>query len=332
MAKEIDIRALQGGGRSGVEVYIEGFLHDFFVEKKEHERDTVILWINAASDVILPDFIDDYLNLPNVRLVHTKIPNKILNVLCSIFRWPKIDGLHGMSGVDEIWVLDPRPAPVSKNVRKNIVVHDLSAIKFPCFFSLRSKLWFLTVRLKKELREADAIYAVSEFTKKEISDFDPILQNKIIVKYPTLASDVNQPVFSKEFLQTFCDKRKIPSGRLLFTVSTLEPRKNIDVMIEKFLRGEFPNFDYLVIAGKKNERIFNSAKYVIHDSVIFTGHISEDEKWALYRLADAFICLSGYEGFGIPVKDAMNFKLPLILGDIPVFREITAGYRDVTWI
>lgn len=335
MAKIIDIRALQGGGRSGVEVYVEGFLYDFFKVKKVHESEDVILWVNAAGNVVLPGFLDDYVNLPNVRLVRTKIPNKILNLCCSVLRWPKIDKVlcfPEVSCASEVFVLDPRPCPVSKNVKKNIVVHDLSSVKFPQFFSFRSKLWFLTVRLKKELMEAEQIYAVSNFTKSEITAFEPSLEGKIFVKYPVLASDRGVKRVAEEFLRRSRAKYKIPDKPFLFTISTLEPRKNIETVIAKFLQRDFPNCEYLVIAGECNDKIFKTERYASDNSVIFTGRIGEDEKFAFYNLASGFICLSHYEGFGIPVKDAMNFKLPLILSDIPVFREIVGDYKDVTWV
>lgn len=332
MAKIIDIRALQGMGRSGVEVYIEGFLYDFFKVKKAHESEDIILWVNAFTPCVLPSFLDDYVNLPNVRLVCTRIPNKILNLCCSILRWPKIDKVVGLPAVDEIFVLDPRPCPASKHVKKNIVVHDLSSVKFPQFFSFRSKLWFLTVRLKKELMEASQIYAVSDFTKSEIEEFEPSLKQKIAVKYPVLASDRGVGPVTEEFSQSVRAKYKIPDGRFLFTISTLEPRKNIETLIAKFLKHDFPDFEYLVIAGECNEKIFKKERYAADNSVIFTGRVEEGEKWAFYNLASGFICLSHYEGFGIPVKDAANFKLPLILSDIPVFREIVGDYKGVTWV
>ena len=336
MTKIIDIRALQGGGRSGVEVYIEGFLYNFFIEKKSHENEDVILWINAAGDVILPDFLNDYINLQNVHLAHTKIPNKIFNFFCSVLRRPKIDKLPAIreilkGGEVELFVPDPRPAPVSKYVKKNIVVHDLSPIKFPHFFSLKSKLWFLLLRLRKELKEASMVYAVSKFTESELIAFEPSLQNKIVVQYPVLSSNRCRPIFSDDYFQKVRAKYKLPSKPFLFTISTLEPRKNVEVLIENFLNGDF-EYEFLVIAGKGNDKIFKKTAYKQSPSIIFTKNLSEDEKWAFYHMASGFACLSHYEGYGIPVKDAMNFKLPLILSDIPVFHEITAGYKDIVWV
>ncbi|MDP4008041.1 MAG: glycosyltransferase [Candidatus Peregrinibacteria bacterium] len=339
MVKIIDIRALQGAGRSGVPVYIEGFLYDLFIEKKENEQSPIILWINSAKDIVLPNFIDDYIHLPNVCLVHTKVPNKILNVCCSLFRRPRIDRLRGLRNVlrgfdddVEFIVLDPRPAPVSNKVKKTIVVHDLSPIKFPHFFSLKSKLWFLFLRLRKELKEAYKIYAVSQFTESEIKGLDSSLRDKITVQYPITLLNDSRVHLSEEFLTEILEKYKIPNQPFLFTISTLEPRKNIETLIKKFLNGDFPKYEYLVISGKKNERIFDTIKYRTHPSIIFTGFISEEEKLAFYNLASGFACLSHYEGYGIPIRDAMNFKLPLILSDIPVFHEITQGYDDLTWV
>ena len=329
--KIIDIRALQGGGRSGVEVYIEGFLRELLYDKCV--GDPVVLWVNAASDVILPEFVFDMLRLDNVRLVHTKLPNKVLNISCSVFRWPKIDQLKelkdviGEAGEVELWVMDPRPSPVSGYVKKCVVVHDLSPVKFPHFFSLRAKLWFKLVRLRKELREADQIYAVSEFTKSELIGFDSSLRGKTHVKYPVVCQG-NEGACVDNVRRRY----KIPEGSFLLSLSTLEPRKNIDSLIEKFLNGDFPGYDFLVIAGKKNERIFGKTMYAHDPRIVFTGFVKEADKWALYGASSGFACLSFYEGYGIPVKEAMLYELPLILSDIPVFREVTGNYKNVTWV
>ena len=338
MTHIIDIRALQGAGRSGVEVYIEGFLREFLLEKKVNEVESVILWVNAANDVILPNFITEYTHLENVHLVNTKIPNKIFNITCSLLRWPKIDKLKGikraLDGLGEIalWVLDSRPAPVSNGVKKYIVVHDLSAIKFPHFFSLRAKLWFKVVRLRKELDEAVKIYAVSKFTKLELIGLNPTLENKIIVKYPLLNSSNVCKKFEAKFLEWVKAKYFLPQGKYLLSLSTLEPRKNIESLIQKFLNGDFPNYEYLVIAGKANRRIFGKTQYLNDPRIIFTGFVLEDEKWPVYHMASGFACLSKYEGYGIPVKEAMEYGLSLILSDIPAFREVTDQYKDVTWV
>lgn len=337
MVHVIDIRALQGAGRSGVEVYIEGFLHELLEEKRIQDREKVILWGNAHGDVKLPGFLKKYVG--SVELVKTKVPNKLLNLCCSFMRWPKIDQLKGLKellgdvalGEVTLWVLDPRPAPVSKGVKKQIVVHDLSSVKCPYFFSLRSKLWFRVVRLRKELKEAEKIYAVSEFTKSELLGLDSTLESKIEVKCPYVDALMPGHEYSDTELQEVRGRYGFPD-KFLLSLSTLEPRKNIPTVIKKFLTGEFAEYPYLVVAGQKNTSIFKEEKYEQNDRVIFTGFVPEQDKWALYRLASGFVCLSQYEGYGIPVKEAMAFGLPLILSDIPPFREVVGAYKDVTWV
>ena len=132
-------------------------------------------------------------------------------------------------------------------------------------------------------------------------------------------------------------KRKygIPLGdsRLWLSLSTLEPRKNIPEVIRRFSEGEFLDSDYLIIAGKENSKIFKKLDLKdVGSKVIFTGFIDEQDKWVLYKMAFSFVCLSKYEGYGIPVKEALISGLPLILSDIPSFREIVKDYQDVTWI
>lgn len=88
----------------------------------------------------------------------------------------------------------------------------------------------------------------------------------------------------------------------------------------------------MIVAGKENKRIFKKVKYVKDPRVIFTGFIEEEDKWALYYMSHGFACFSKYEGYGIPVAEAMSAALPLVLTDIPVFREVVKDYPNVTWI
>ena len=334
----IDIRALQGAGRTGVEVYIEGFLYDLLVRRKVNEGAKVVLWGNAFGGVDLPDFIEKYCVLENVECVMTGIPNKVFNVFCSMLRWPKVDQLCGvrelLDGNDEVvfWVLDPRPAPVSDCIRKHVVVHDLSLLKFPRFFSWRTRLWSCFLRLRQELKEADIVYAVSQFTADEVLEWEPSFRGKVMVRYPTLPPRTLEVALDQVFLKKVRDKFELPQDRFLLSISTLEPRKNLELAVHTFLDSSFPEYDTFVIVGQQNLNIFRHVDLAEDSSVKVLGFISENEKWALYHLASGFICLSQYEGYGIPIKDAIDFDLPLILSDIPVFREIVGEYKDVTWV
>ena len=335
----IDIRPLQNAPVAGVVVYIEGLLKLFFEVEKRHETGDVILWTNAKGEVRLPDFIERYLQLPNVMRVHTTIPNRFLNLCMSFFRCPKLDkwilskaGKPKYRGGVDFWVMDPSPTPVSKNTRKHMIVHDLSLLKFPEFFSPKSNMWGKVVRFSKEFKEAHKLYAVSHFTKSEIIAFDARFEDKTEVLTPNIILPVIEP--TEDVKKRLMAKYGL-SGSFLYGISTLEPRKNFEEVIERFQNGEFPEYDQLIIAGKRDPKVFGEVDLSKADGdgrIQLLGYVSNEDKWALYELAKGYVSLSKYEGYGIPVKEAMCFNLPLVLSDIPIYREVVGDYPNVTWV
>ena len=161
----IDVRPLIGNGVSGVEIYTKELLLQLF---QQFPKTTFVLYCNAAKE---QTHLYQTFNQPNITIVHTRLPNKILNLSFSWFRWPKIDKTIAKKTdlrPDAFFFPDLRPAPMSKNCKKIMVVHDLSYHHFPHYFSFRSRLWYKLLNPKKELSQSDHIIAVSNFTKQDL--------------------------------------------------------------------------------------------------------------------------------------------------------------------
>ncbi len=311
----IDLRPLMAGKVSGVEVYIKSMLEALFELKTKHK---FVLWYNAFKNIDTSHFP----KLPkNVKLVRTRIPNKLFNLSLSLLRYPKLDKLIG-KGIDVLWVPDPRPAPVSKACKKVITFHDLSFEDFKHSFNFKTRLWHRILRPKREATEADAIVAVSKFTKNQLIEEYGIDKTKIKVIYEAAADYLRPLSFPKSF-EIIRRKYDLPENYFL-CLSTLEPRKNTSGIIEAYLAWqENTKVDVgLVIAGKKYPKIFSETKLKKHPNIHLTGFIDEEDKALLYQHALAFLYPSYYEGFGLPILEAMQCGTPVITSDATAMPEV----------
>lgn len=178
--------------------------------------------------------------------------------------------------------------------------------------------------LERSLNAADQVITVSESMRNEILEFYPDLP--ISVVYNGIDTN-NFDVISDADLFSVRHKFGLPEDFLL-SVGHFEKRKNylnlVDALAILHARGSSIN---LVIIGndsgemntvKERARSLGLSKQVI----IFNG-LSDFDVRCIYKLCTLFVFASAYEGFGIPVLEAMAAKRPIILSDIPVFREIT---------
>lgn len=311
----IDLRPLMGGKISGVEVYISSMLEALF---QQNPHDEFVLWYNACKKVDVSHFP----KLPkNARLVHTRIPNKLLNLSLSLLRWPKLDHLIGQ-GIEVLWVPDPRPAPVSKNCRKIVTFHDLSFEDFKYTFNFKTRLWHKLLRPKKEAMEADKIVAVSQFTKNQLVQEYGIRTDKIQVIYEAARAHLKPLDLPKGF-ELMQRKYNLPDTYFL-CLSTLEPRKNIAGIIQAYLEWQEDTQAPvgLVIAGMKYSQIFSETRLKKHPNIHMTGFIDEEDKALVYQYSLAFLYPSLYEGFGLPILEAMQCGTPVITSDATSMPEV----------
>jgi len=130
-------------------------------------------------------------------------------------------------------------------------------------------------------------------------------------------------------------KYGLEKGRYLLFVSTIQPRKNIPLLVAGFSRicEKFPDLK-LVVAGKKGwlyeESLAAPVKYGVEDRVLFLGRVPQDDLPSLLSGASAFVSTSFEEGFGLPLLEAMSCEVPCMVSDIPAFRELGGG--DVIYV
>jgi glycosyltransferase involved in cell wall biosynthesis len=212
--------------------------------------------------------------------------------------------------------------PRFSSVRTVFTLHDLIFLFHPETHKPMNR-WFLTLMMPRFLRAADAVIAVSECTKRDAIRFYRIPEEKITVIY----EGVN-PRFrpaSPEAIAAVRARYGLPERFILY-VGTIEPRKNLTTLLEAF-HHLLATYDLrLVIVGKKGwlyERFFRRLRELgLENRVLFTGYVPDEDLPAIYSAADLFVFPSLYEGFGLPVLEAMACGTPVICSNTSSLPEV----------
>lgn len=208
-------------------------------------------------------------------------------------------------------------------VQTVLTVHDIRRMYSEYGFLERTAF---KAALRKSFSMVDRVIAVSQSMKDEILTFYPDVP--ITVVHNGLDSQgFDNPTAADQ--QAFQDKFALPADFLL-AVGHLEKRKNylrlIDAVAQLRDRGHF--YPLVIIGNDSGERksiLERIASHNLTDQVILLTGLSDMEVRCAYKLCGLFVFPSSYEGFGIPILEAMAARRPMILSDIPVFREITQG-------
>jgi glycosyltransferase involved in cell wall biosynthesis len=223
-----------------------------------------------------------------------------------------IDLYHGLS--NEI------PFGIHKHdIRSVVTIHDLIFIRFPQWYNPIDRLIY-TRKSRYACKSADRIIAVSSQTKDDIMEYFGIPSERIEVIY-----QVCDPAF---YMQIEEDQKKIfrkkyglPSQYLLY-VGTIEPRKNL-LQIVKALHIASLRIP-LVIIGRSTGYAELVRQYISDhqmDHIYFLGNLPNDDLPAIYQMAEVFIYPSRFEGFGIPILEALVSGTPVITSKGGCFSE-----------
>ncbi len=210
------------------------------------------------------------------------------------------------------------------NYKQYAVVHDINFVIFPehLTWSIKKLYNYFFV---KHIHHADRIATVSEFSKSEIIQHLHYPENKIDIipnasnlKFRTISSEEEHPI-----------KAQFTNGKNYFLyVGSIHPRKNIIGLIEAFNQYKLntSSDDKLVLLGRffwgKSEVENAVEKSPFKEDIVFTGRLEDDTMMVLMKFAKALVMVSFYEGFGVPVIEAMQLGTPVICSNTTALNEV----------
>lgn len=210
-----------------------------------------------------------------------------------------------------------------------LTIHDLSMLLHPETHERRS-----VRRAKRRLpvmsKTADAIIVPTEAIGREVCEYLGVGEQKVFV-VPEAAREFFQPV---DFEATAATREKLGIGdEFILTVGTVEPRKNIPMLVAAFERTLLNRQLQLVIAGGSGWLAGPSLEAIKHsqacDRIVLTGYLRDQELRDLYSSCSLFVYPSLYEGFGLPPIEAMACGAPVVVSNVPALVESTGGAARV---
>jgi glycosyltransferase involved in cell wall biosynthesis len=204
-------------------------------------------------------------------------------------------------------------------------IMDLGFLHSPEQFT-RIIYWQLKHWTRRSVKQAARIITISNFSKQDIIDTYKIPAEKITVAYP--GYEIKSQKGVEKNLEIVKKKYDLPKKYILY-LGTLKPNKNIDKLIRSY-KLLITNYELkdtcLVIAGKKGwlyEDLFNLVREKdLEDRVIFTGFVEDEEVQPIMAGAEVFVMPSYWEGFGIPVLEAMAAGTPVVCSDQASLPEV----------
>jgi glycosyltransferase involved in cell wall biosynthesis len=309
VALRIGINALYliPGGVGGTEIYLQFLLRSLAHIDKTNEY---FVFLNRETgDDLAPD---------TFHAVHCAVraafrPARIL------FEQIRLPRMVAAQGIDVL--LNPGfTAPLFAGCPQVTVFHDLQHKKHPEFF----RAWdlpFWNMLLAGSAARSSRLIAVSENTARDLAENFPRAAGKIA----TVPHGVDPEFFE------IGRKKAAPAGRpFILVVSTLHPHKNLERTIEVFRQFRTTHPEYkLVVAGLKGFATAGLQDRVralgLSEDVEFTGWIPRGDLYALFGAASAFLAPSLFEGFGLPLVEAMAAGIPSACSSIPPFQGIADG-------
>lgn len=309
----IDISVLNSPQKTGIAVYAYELIKALLeINKKDQFK------LFGVSTFETYDYLKniEFKNYPNTIVVVQRLPSKLFRSIFLAWQkmeWPPIENLVGKVDIYHSinWYFPPQ-----KDGKKVATVFDMTPFLFPQFHHKRT-VELEKIRLGRINKMADLVITISENSKKDFLKFYP--ESEVEVIYP--ASDRFSVKFTNKEVDGALKKYKLQRGYFL-SVSTLEPRKNLAGLINAYLEG---NFKYpLVMVGIEGWKSNEISKLIkSSQNIIPLDYIPDEDLPPIYKGARFLVYPSYYEGFGLPVLEAMSLGVPVICSNASSLREVS---------
>jgi len=295
----------------GVKVYTKRLLPLLFSFGKQHHY--VLIYQN-------PKLLGTYAQYPNVEELSVGIPGTV--------PWDQIavPWISRKKRLDVIF--NPKfTIPFFAKAKKMFVLHGSEWFVIPEHF-LRHDRWYFNMFVPLYCRHADAFIAVSRAVKADVVKHTGVDPRKVFPIHNGFDPVLFQPVHDPERLRAVREKYKLPQ-RFILWCGQIESRKNVARLLRAFalIKDEFPH--QLVLAGEQRWSTKSELQVMrelhLEQRIQFPGWIDHGDLPAVYSLADLFAFPSLYEGFGIPLIEAMACGCPIVTADTCAPPEVLDG-------
>lgn len=205
-----------------------------------------------------------------------------------------------------------------------VTVHDLAFEHYPEYFRPARRIYQHTFT-RRSVRAATLVVAVSESTKRDLCERFAAPEDRVRVIHPAIDSDF-QPVDDPQTLTAFRARNHLPDRYMLF-LGTLEPRKNLLTLLEAYavLRAELPDAPQLIFAGGKGwyyQAVMDRIQALnLEQHITLAGYIAREDQPLWYAGAELFVYPSVYEGFGLPIAEALACGTPTVASNVSSMPE-----------
>lgn len=267
----------------------------------------------------------EFRNYSNVEMKIYKMPARAFRY--AFLFWQKIGypNIEKFTGPVDLfhsfnWYLPPQ-----KSGKAVATVFDMTSILFPDWHQEKT-VQLDSLRLNRIKEKADLVVTISENSKRDFLKLSP--KSRVEVIYPAVSENFKVQIDQSKIKKVLAKYNLTPEYFL--SVATLEPRKNIVSLIEAYLKSNLPNKLVLVggVGWKSGE--IKDYQFQHPEKIIVTGFVPDEDLPHLYSQALCLVYPSFYEGFGLPVLEAMQCGIPVITSKVSSLPEV--GGKAVFYI
>lgn len=308
----INLLFIRPGINGGTETYARDIISSFV----KVAADSYDFTVYAASENVV-NWFDD---LAGITFKHVKriLHDPSLRILYEQFIFPRV------LKQDEIDVLfsPGYVCPPGGDYVSIITVHDMFAYVCPEYISAARRIYW-RLMIPRSLRRADMVLAVSETTAKDIARFFPEASSKTAVIHESVSEELVKTLRTTGSRST----NQINGGReFILAVSTIKPIKNMANLLKAFAEIKYAykrDLD-LVLVGRDALGTLSklAMDLCVGENVRLTGYVSDEDLFHYYSSAAVFVLPSYYEGFGLPVVEAMCCGCPVVCSNTPALKEV----------
>ena len=299
MRVAVDLRCLLEPFESGVTVYTKAMVDELL------QRADVKLDLFYQARVRCPAIHERY---PQAR--HVGLSNTLFHAR-SVLRFPRLPAGYFLLKPDLIWLPDRRPF-YRTEIPVVMTIHDQVPERLASSLSVKGRLWHGLFSARRLQRFCAGILFPSLTVAQAVNSALPW---EVTYEGARLAARATKP----SGLST--------KGDFVLSLAPLDPRKRLNWVFA--MARVFPKVQFVCAGLKKNDSRFSSLRLPQLPNVHFLGAVTEEEKKWLLTHASVLLSLSAYEGFDLPVLEAVSTKTPVILSDIAVHHEL---YKKATFV